>query len=180
MSGRADGLNDIFDHDVTIKGLTYGKTITPTADPDLVNKKYVDDEILSELNSKAWLQATNQTGLTGDKSGSFNISTTVSFVLASCGCFVAKHGNRSITSKSGSADVLEKLGINLNLPPNRAVELLENSGFVFMFAQNHHPVMKHIMPIRKSISHRTIFNILGPLTNPAGVKKQLIGVFDKS
>ncbi len=119
-------------------------------------------------------------GTGGDKSGSFNISTTVSFVLASCGCFVAKHGNRSITSKSGSADVLEKLGINLNLTPNRAVNLLENTGFVFMFAQNHHPTMKYIMPIRKNLSHRTIFNILGPLTNPAGVKKQLIGVFDKS
>ena len=119
-------------------------------------------------------------GTGGDKSGSFNISTTVSFVLASCGCFVAKHGNRSITSKSGSADVLEKLGINLNLPPNRAINLLENTGFVFMFAQNHHPAMRYIMPIRKSLSHRTIFNILGPLTNPAGVKKQLIGVFDKS
>lgn len=119
-------------------------------------------------------------GTGGDKSGSFNISTTVSFVLASCGCFVAKHGNRSITSKSGSADVLEELGINLSLPMNRAINLLEKTGFTFIFAQNHHPAMKYIMPIRKSLPHRTIFNILGPLTNPAGVKKQLIGVFDKS
>lgn len=119
-------------------------------------------------------------GTGGDTSGSFNISTTVSFIIASCGSSVAKHGNRSITSKSGSADVLEALGINLNLPINRSIELLEKTGFTFIFAQNHHLAMKYIMPIRKSIPHRSIFNILGPLSNPAGVKKQLIGVFDKS
>ena len=116
-------------------------------------------------------------GTGGDKSNTFNISTTVSLVLASGGCFVAKHGNRSITSKSGSADMLEALGINLNLTPQNQVKMLEDCGFCFIFAQNHHPSMKYIMPIRKSLSHRTIFNILGPLTNPAGVKKQLIGVF---
>jgi anthranilate phosphoribosyltransferase len=119
-------------------------------------------------------------GTGGDKSGSFNVSTTVSFVLAGAGSFVAKHGNRSITSKSGSADVLETLGVNLSLSPDQLVTLLEESGFAFMFAINHHPAMKHIMPIRKSLDHRTIFNILGPLTSPAGVKKQLIGVFDAS
>jgi len=116
-------------------------------------------------------------GTGGDKSNTFNISTTVSLVLASGGCYVAKHGNRSITSKSGSADMLEALGINLNLKPSEQVKMLEDTGFCFIFAQNHHPAMKYIMPIRKSLSHRTIFNILGPLTNPAGVKKQLIGVF---
>jgi anthranilate phosphoribosyltransferase len=116
-------------------------------------------------------------GTGGDKSNTFNISTTVSIVLASGGCFVAKHGNRSITSKSGSADMLEALGINLNLKPTDQVKMLEETGFCFIFAQNHHPAMKYIMPIRKSLTHRTIFNILGPLTNPAGVKKQLIGVF---
>jgi anthranilate phosphoribosyltransferase len=119
-------------------------------------------------------------GTGGDKSGSFNISTTTSFVLAGAGSFVAKHGNRSITSRSGSADVLEKLGFNLNLSPIQHALLLQNSRFTFMFAQQHHPAMRHIMPIRKSIPHRTIFNILGPLTNPAGVTKQLVGVFDKS
>ena len=116
-------------------------------------------------------------GTGGDKSNSFNVSTTVSLLLASAGCYVAKHGNRSITSKSGSADMLEVLGINLNLGVSEQVTMLEDVGFTFMFAQNHHPAMKYIMPIRKSLSHRTIFNILGPLTNPAGVKKQLIGVF---
>ena len=116
-------------------------------------------------------------GTGGDKSGSFNISTTVSLLLASLGSVVAKHGNRSITSNSGSADVLEALGINLNLTPTQQVKMLEESGFCFIFAMNHHPAMKHIMPIRKSIEHRTIFNILGPLTNPAGAKKYLLGVF---
>ena len=116
-------------------------------------------------------------GTGGDKSGSFNISTTVSLLLASLGSVVAKHGNRSITSNSGSADVLETLGVNLNLTPTQQLRMLEETGFCFIFAMNHHPAMKHIMPIRKSIDHRTIFNILGPLTNPAGAKKYLLGVF---
>ena len=119
-------------------------------------------------------------GTGGDGSNSFNISTTVSILLASCGCYVAKHGNRSITSKSGSADMLEALGINLNLSLENSAKMLEDVGFTFMFAQNHHPAMKYIMPIRKSIPHRTIFNILGPLSNPATVSRQLIGVFNKS
>jgi len=116
-------------------------------------------------------------GTGGDKSNTFNISTTTSLLLASAGSYVAKHGNRSITSKSGSADMLEVLGINLNLTPENQVKMLEDTGFCFIFAQNHHPAMKYIMPIRKSLNHRTIFNILGPLTNPAGVTKQFIGVF---
>ena len=116
-------------------------------------------------------------GTGGDKSGSFNISTTVSLLLAAAGSKVAKHGNRSITSNSGSADALEALGVNLNLDPQKQVKMLEEVGFTFIFAINHHPAMKHIMPIRKSLDHRTIFNILGPLTNPAGAKKYLLGVF---
>ncbi|WP_456323125.1 anthranilate phosphoribosyltransferase [Hydrogenimonas sp.] len=117
-------------------------------------------------------------GTGGDKSGSFNISTTVSLLLAGAGCYVAKHGNRSITSKSGSADMLEHLGIRLDLNPRQQVEMLQACGFTFIFAIHHHPAMKFVMPIRKSIPHRTIFNILGPLSNPADVPKQLIGVFD--
>ena len=123
-------------------------------------------------------KAIDVVGTGGDKSGSFNISTTVSLLLASLGCVVAKHGNRSITSNSGSADVLEALGINLNLSVENQIKMLEETGFTFIFAMNHHPAMKHIMPIRKSIDHRTIFNILGPLTNPAGARKYLLGVFD--
>jgi len=119
-------------------------------------------------------------GTGGDKSGSFNVSSTVALLLPALGSFVAKHGNRSITSKSGSADMLEALGINLNLTPDQQVQMLKETGFTFIFAINHHPAMKHIMPIRKSLSHRTIFNILGPLTNPAGARKYLLGVFDRS
>lgn len=129
--------------------------------------------ISDELQAKA----IDVVGTGGDKSGSFNISTTVSLLLASLGSVVAKHGNRSITSNSGSADVLESLGINLNLTPEQQVKMLEETGFCFIFAMHHHPAMKHIMPIRKSIDHRTIFNILGPLTNPARVRKYLLGVF---
>ena len=118
-------------------------------------------------------------GTGGDKSYSFNISSTVSILLAACGSYVAKHGNRSVTSKSGSADMLEALGINLNLSLEATAKMLEDTGFGFMFAANHHPAMKYITPVRKSIPHRTIMNILGPLCNPAGVSKQVIGVFDK-
>jgi len=122
-------------------------------------------------------KAIDVVGTGGDKSGSFNISTTVALLLAAMGKTVAKHGNRSITSNSGSADLLEALGMNLNLSPAQQVEMLEKTGFCFIFAINHHPAMKHIMPIRHSIEHRTIFNLLGPLTNPAGAKKYLLGVF---
>jgi len=123
-------------------------------------------------------QLIDNCGTGGDKSGSFNISTTVSILLASLGCYVAKHGNRSITSRSGSADMLEALGITLDLDQDKQRTMLEETGFVFLFAQMYHPAMKHIMPIRKSISHRTIFNFLGPLCNPAGVTRQFIGVYD--
>ncbi len=116
-------------------------------------------------------------GTGGDKSNSFNISSTVSLLLPSLGCSVAKHGNRAVTSNSGSADMLEALGINLSLSPSKQAEMLQECGFAFLFAINHHPAMKYIMPIRKSLTHRTIFNMLGPLTNPAGAKKYLIGVF---
>lgn len=116
-------------------------------------------------------------GTGGDKSGTFNISTTTSIVLAALGCKVAKHGSGSATSLSGSADVLKALGLNLSISPEKQIKMLEECGFVFMFAMNHHPCMKHIMPIRRSLSHRTIFNMLGPLANPAGAQKQMIGVF---
>jgi anthranilate phosphoribosyltransferase len=118
-------------------------------------------------------------GTGGDKIGSFNISSTVAILVASCGVSVAKHGSRSITSKSGSADMFEALGIRLDLNVKDSAKLLEESGFTFMFAQNHHPAMKFIVPVRKTIPDKTIFNILGPLTNPAGVSKSMLGVFDK-
>ncbi|PHQ65845.1 MAG: anthranilate phosphoribosyltransferase [Sulfurimonas sp.] len=119
-------------------------------------------------------------GTGGDKIGSFNISSTVALLVAASGSYVAKHGSRSVTSKSGSADMFEKLGVRLDLSIENSGRLLEESGFTFMFAQNHHPAMKFIMPVRKTIVDKTIFNILGPLTNPAGVEKSLLGVFDKT
>lgn len=119
-------------------------------------------------------------GTGGDKIGSFNISSTVAILAASCGSMVAKHGSRSVTSKSGSADMFEKLGVRLDLSIQNSAKLLEECGFTFMFAQNHHPAMKFIMPIRKTIPDKTIFNILGPLTNPAGTRKSLLGVFNRS
>lgn len=129
------------------------------------------DELLRE-------KLVDNCGTGGDKSGTFNISTTVSIILASLGCSVAKHGNRSITSNSGSADMLEALGVRLDLEPEALAVMLQECGFAFLFAQKFHPAMKHIMPIRKSLPHRTIFNLLGPLCNPAGVQKQFIGVYD--
>ncbi len=140
---------------------------------DIMRKYSIKLPISKELQDRA----IDIVGTGGDKSGSFNISTTVSLLLSSLDLVVAKHGNRSITSNSGSADLLEALGVNLNLTPDKQVKMLEETGFTFIFAINHHPAMKHIMPIRKSIEHRTIFNILGPLTNPAGAKKYLLGVF---
>ncbi|MDD2789269.1 MAG: anthranilate phosphoribosyltransferase [Sulfurimonas sp.] len=124
-------------------------------------------------------QAIDIVGTGGDKIGSFNISSTVALLVASCGSVVAKHGSRSVTSKSGSADMFEALGVRLDLSIEQSARLLEESGFTFMFAQNHHPAMKFIMPVRKTIPEKTIFNILGPLTNPAGVKKSMLGVFSK-
>jgi len=119
-------------------------------------------------------------GTGGDKIGSFNISSTVALLCASMGSHVAKHGSRSITSKSGSADMFEALGVRLDLSLEKSAKLLEACGFTFMFAQNHHPAMKFIMPVRKSIPDKTVFNVLGPLSNPAGVKKIMLGVFDRA
>jgi len=117
-------------------------------------------------------------GTGGDSSGTFNISTAAMFAVAGCGVAVAKHGNRSITSKSGSADVLEALGARIDLSPARIESCIEEVGVGFMFAPNHHPAMKHVMPVRRQLGVRTVFNILGPLTNPAGAQTQLMGVYD--
>ena len=114
-------------------------------------------------------------GTGGDNSGSFNISTAVAFVVAGAGIKVAKHGNRSITSKSGSSDVLEELGVNINLSPQKSQQALSEIGIAFLFAPIYHPAMKNVAPVRLELGFKTIFNILGPLTNPANTKRQLIG-----
>lgn len=119
-------------------------------------------------------------GTGGDKSDSFNISTTSSLVIASAGVSVAKHGNRAASSKSGAADVLESLGVNITISPRKSAELLQNIGICFLFAQSYHTAMKYVGSIRKELGIRTIFNILGPLANPASANLQVMGVYDES
>ena len=119
-------------------------------------------------------------GTGGDNAHSFNISTTSAFVIASAGIKVAKHGNRAASSLSGTADCLEALGANISLEPEKCRELLDKVGFCFFFAQKYHTSMKYVGPIRKELGIRTVFNILGPLTNPSAPKHHLLGVYDRS
>ena len=119
-------------------------------------------------------------GTGGDGAHSFNISTTTAIVCAAAGMKIAKHGNRAASSACGTADCLEALGVNINLEPEKCVELLEKVGFCFFFAQKYHTSMKYVGGIRKELGIRTVFNILGPLTNPASPKRQLLGVYDSS
>lgn len=119
-------------------------------------------------------------GTGGDNSNSFNISTASAIVIASGGVAVAKHGNRAASSKCGAADVLEELGININIPPEKSCELLSKINICFLFAQNYHIAMKYVAPVRKELGIRTVFNILGPLSNPAGANIELMGVYDES
>jgi len=118
-------------------------------------------------------------GTGGDGAKTFNISTAVALVTAACGVPVAKHGNRAMSSKSGAADVLEALGVNLNIAPEQVSKCIDEVGIGFLFAPNHHPAMKYAGPTRKDMGVRTIFNLLGPLTNPAGADYQILGVFNK-
>jgi len=129
------------------------------------------------LSLAAPADAIDLCGTGGDGLGTLNVSTAVSFVVAACGVPVAKHGNRSASSRSGAADVLEALGVNISLAPQAAQTVLAATGLVFLFAQTYHPAMKHVGQARKQIGRRTIFNLLGPLTNPARVTRQLVGMF---
>ena len=138
-------------------------------------------QVMREFSTKVVVGDTTHlvdiVGTGGDGSHTFNISTCAMFVAAAAGAKTAKHGGRSVSSKSGSADVLESLGVNINLTPQQIARSIETLGLGFMFAPNHHPAMKNVAPVRKELGVRTIFNILGPLTNPAGAPNILMGVF---
>ena len=119
-------------------------------------------------------------GTGGDHANSFNISTTAALVTAAGGVAVAKHGNRAASSKCGAADVLEALGVNITISPERSAQLLKEINICFLFAQNYHIAMKYVAPVRRELGIRTVFNILGPLSNPAGAKRELMGVYDET
>ena len=165
--------------------------VTPVMIAALITGLRVKKETIGEITAAAMVMRELSTkvpvadsthlvdtcGTGGDSAHTFNISTAATFVAAGAGARVAKHGGRSVSSKSGSADVLEALGININLPPDKVAAAIAEVGLGFMFAPNYHSAMKHAAPVRKEMGVRTLFNILGPLTNPAGAPNQVMGVF---
>ena len=169
MGGEADSIQTAgFLTELQIKGATI-EEITASA---ISMRNHAD---VMDTN----VDITEIVGTGGDKSNSFNISTTSAFVAAAAGVKVAKHGNRAASSKSGAADVLEKLGLNLMLEKEKSLEMLEKLNFCFLFAVKYHAAMKYVAPVRKTLGIRTIFNILGPLTNPAKANMQVLGVYSK-
>lgn len=149
-----------------------GETVTEIAAAASVMRELAQGVELGDM-----AHAVDIVGTGGDAAGTFNISTTAMFVAAAAGCHVAKHGNRSVSSRSGSADVLEAAGLRLDLQPHQVARCVREVGVGFMFAPAHHNAMRHAIGPRKELGVRTLFNVLGPLTNPAGVRNQLLGVF---
>jgi anthranilate phosphoribosyltransferase len=179
------------DEMLSIMRLIMSGELSPVMTAALVTGLRVKKETIGEITAAAQVMREFSTkvhvpdkthlvdivGTGGDGSHTFNISTCSMFVAAAAGAKVSKHGGRSVSSKSGSADVLEAMGLNINLPPEAITRCIEETGIGFMFAPNHHPAMKNVAPVRKELGVRTIFNILGPLTNPASAPNILMGVF---
>ena len=162
---------------VMIAALTVGLRVKKETIGEIAAAAQVMRELSTKVEVADREHLVDIVGTGGDASHTFNISTAAMFVAAAAGARVAKHGNRSVSSKSGSADVLEALGANIQLSPGAVATCIAETGMGFMFAPNHHAAMKHAAPVRRELGVRTIFNILGPLTNPAGAPNQLIGVF---
>ncbi len=162
---------------VMIAALTVGLRVKKETIGEITAAAQVMRELATKVSVTDRAHLVDVVGTGGDGSHTFNISTAAAFVTAAAGARVAKHGGRAVSSKSGSADVLESLGANIVLPADRVGRCIDDIGIGFMFAPNHHAAMKHAAPVRKELGVRTIFNILGPLTNPALAPNQLIGVF---
>ncbi len=160
-----------------IGGFLIGLRMKGESIPEIAAAASVMRELATKVDAGSDEHLVDTCGTGGDASGTFNISTASAFVTAGAGASVAKHGNRSISSKSGSADVLEAAGVNLNLTPEQVAQCIKEVGVGFMFAPAHHGAMKHAIGPRKEMAVRTIFNVLGPLTNPAGAPNQVLGVF---
>ncbi|MBI3716110.1 MAG: anthranilate phosphoribosyltransferase [Betaproteobacteria bacterium] len=162
---------------VQLSAILMGLHVKTESVSEIAAAAQVMREFATKVNVGDSANLVDTCGTGGDKAHTFNISTAASFVAAEAGARVAKHGGRSVSSLSGSADVLEALGVNLNLTPAQVAESIRKIGVGFMFAPNHHPAMKYAAPVRKELGMRTILNILGPLTNPAGAPRQVMGVF---
>lgn len=160
-----------------IAGILIGLRVKKETIGEIAAAASVMRELSTKVPSDPALPLVDTCGTGGDGAHTFNISTGAMFVAAAAGAKVAKHGGRSVSSQSGSADVLEALGANINLSPDQVALCLRKIGVGFMFAPNHHRAMKHAAPVRKELGVRTLFNILGPLTNPAGARRQVMGVF---
>jgi anthranilate phosphoribosyltransferase len=162
---------------VQIAGIITGLRVKKETIGEIAAAAQVMREFATQVPAQNKVNLVDTCGTGGDAAHTFNISTTAAFVAAAAGSRVAKHGGRSVSSTSGSADVLEALGVNLNLTPEQVAESIDAIGIGFMFAPNFHGAMKHAAPVRRELGVRTLFNILGPLTNPAGAPHQLLGVF---
>jgi len=162
---------------VQIAALTMGLRVKKETIGEIAAAAQIMREFATKVELTDRTHLVDLCGTGGDSAGTFNISTASMFVAAAAGARVAKHGGRSVSSGSGSADVLEALGAKITLTPEQVAKCIDETGIGFMFAPNHHAAMKHAAPVRKELGVRTIFNLLGPLTNPAGAPNQVMGVF---